>query len=633
MTLPTRELHGERDLARRPATGASVTTVKSAFPNCDYLVSGGHTFAEEGAQAFTVAVTSTGIGTGSGSGNGQAQISDAPLHSAPVASFSVPEATTFGATIATFADDDPGGAVGDYGATVAWGDGGSGAAVITVEAGGRFGVFANHRYAQPGAYTAAVGIADVGGSPTSVDVPITVTDPGLTATGAAMPALVEGQAVNGAVATFTDGDGSRAPGNYGATIAWGDGTTGAGTVVARPGGGFEVDGAHAYANPATYPVTTAIADLSGTAQATTSTTVGVADAVLASTTLQFGATEGAPFTATVAGFGDGDPTPRPPGYYTASVDWGDGSPAGGASVVATGAGAFAVTASHAYARAGSFPVTVTIGDPGGQQTTAVSSAVVADAGLTASATPISAVAGTAFDTTVAGFADADPNGSAGLYTATVDWGDGSATSNPAIAANPAGGFVVDAGHTYAAAGTFTTTITVTDRGGSTASSTAQATVSAPPPPPPPPPAVTESTPQPTTSSTTPTPAAVKPAPPAPPPVVGVSPPRVLSSTAFSLRLSCPASAARCRGVARVITLPGRGQRSTLRSGTALGSSLFLLGSGESRTVTIPVPLRLRRTLRKARSARLAGVAIAFGASGHNVAATGPTAVLSTTGLR
>jgi hypothetical protein len=145
--------------------------------------------------------------------------------------------------------------------------------------------------------------------------------------------------------------------------------------------------------------------------------------------------------------------------------------------------------------------------------------------------------------------------------------------------------------------------------------------------------VTESTPQPTTSSPTPTPVAVKPPAPAPPPVVGVSPPRLLSSKAFSLRLTCPASAARCRGVARVITLPARGQRSALRSGTALGSSLFLLGPGEARTVTIPVPLRLRQTLRQARAARLAGVAIAFGASGHNVAATGPTAVLSTAGLR
>ncbi|HEU0318485.1 MAG TPA: hypothetical protein VFR49_14205, partial [Solirubrobacteraceae bacterium] len=142
-----------------PATAATVTTAGQNGLNCDYLVSGGHTFAEEGAQAFTVAVTSNGIGTGSGSGNGQAQISDAALHSAPVAAFSVPEATTFGATIATFADDDPGGAAGDYGATVAWGDGQSGPAVITVEAGGRFGVFANHRYAQPGAYTATVGIA------------------------------------------------------------------------------------------------------------------------------------------------------------------------------------------------------------------------------------------------------------------------------------------------------------------------------------------------------------------------------------------------------------------------------------------------------------------------------------------
>jgi hypothetical protein len=46
-----------------------------------------------------------------------------------------------------------------------------------------------------------------------------------------------------------------------------------------------------------------------------------------------------------------------------------------------------------------------------------------------------------------------------------------------------------------------------------------------------------------------------------------------------------------------------------------------------------VAARLRRVLRQARSARLAGLAIAFGSSGHTAATTGPSAVIATAGVR
>ena len=48
---------------------------------------------------------------------------------------------------------------------------------------------------------------------------------------------------------------------------------------------------------------------------------------------------------------------------------------------------------------------------------------------------------------------------------------------------------------------------------------------------------------------------------------------------------------------------------------------------------ITIPKRLRQALRLARSAHLAGVAIAFGTNGRNLATTGPTAVISTLKLR
>jgi hypothetical protein len=687
--------------------------------NCNYVVSAGRTFPDEGAGMFTVSVTGL-LGTGTASAT--ATVADAPLAAAAVP-ITATEGAAFGATIATFTDVNPNAALGDFSATVAWGDGSSGPASVTVDPGGGFAVFAGHTYVDPGAYTATVAVADLGGSTAGATVPAAVADAPLSA--AATPiAAVEDTAFNAAVATFTDpdpgrpagyytasiawGDGTtsaatvaagpsggfvvtgghayvnpgvytatativdpggqrttaapqvtvadaplgsagrqlvategavlratvagftdpdpgRPPTYYSASVAWGDGTTTAGTIAADPTGGFTVGAEHAYADPGSYPVTVTIADPGGQRTAA-STGIVVVDAPLHSTGGQIAATEGAPFTATVAAFADDDPG-RPAGHYSASVDWGDGSGSAAGNVGADGSGGFTVTADHAYARPGTYAVTATIADPDGQQTTATSSVPVADAPLVAAGNQISTEVGTSFQAAVANFRDADPNAASGLYTATVAWGDGATTTDPAIAAGPDGTFTVSAGHAYPLAGTYATTTTVTDTvGGATATAAGSVTVDAPPSPPTPP----AGTPTPTPTPPKPVP---KVTPPAPPPVVGVSQPRVAGTTTLSLRLTCPASADRCRGVARVITLPARGRKAPLRGGTSLGSALFVIGSGDAKTVTIPVVKRLRRVLRQARSVRLAGVAIAFGANGHNAAATGPTVVISTLGLR
>jgi hypothetical protein len=703
--------------ATQPHTEAVGPGVQNGL-NCTYPVSAGHRFAEEGSEAFTVTVSGV---LGMGSGSATATIADAPL-AATAVPIRATEGAAFGATIATFADGDPNATIGDFSATVAWGDGSGGPATVTVDPGGGFAVFAGHTYAEPGAHTATVSIADVGGSTAGATVPATVADAPLTATGTQITA-VEGAGFNATVATFTDpdpgrpagyytasvdwgdattsvgtvapgpsggfgvtgghayanpgaytaiativdpggqrttaatpvtvndaplnstgrqlaategavlratvagfadADPGRPPSHYGASVAWGDGATTPGTIAADPAGGFAVGAEHAYANPGSYPVTVTIADPGGQ-QSTATTSVVVADAPLRSTGVQLAATEGAPFTATLAAFSDADPG-RPAGHYSASVDWGDGSGSAAGTVGADGSGGFTVTADHAYARPGTYAITVTIADSDGQQTTAVGSASVADAPLAAAGNQISAEVGTSFQAAVANFRDADPNATPNLYTTTVAWGDGTTTTDPAIAAGADGTFTVSAGHTYPGAGTYATTTTVTDTvGGATATAAGSVTVDAPPPPPPP--ADT-----PVTPPTPPKPVA-KVTPPAPPPIVGVSAPRVTGATTLSLHLTCPASTARCRGVARVITLPARGTKAPLRGGTSLGSALFVIGSGDAKTVTIPVVKRLRRVLRQARSARLAGVAIAFGANGHNAAATGPTAVISTRGLR
>src|SRR5262249_17748640 len=78
-------------------------------------------------------------------------------------------------------------------------------------------------------------------------------------------------------------------------------------------------------------------------------------------------------------------------------------------------------------------------------------ATVRDAPLTATAPSVRATAGAPFTGVIVSFTDADPNGTAGDYTATIFWGDGT-TSPGTITPNGKGGFNVTGTTTYAAAG-------------------------------------------------------------------------------------------------------------------------------------------------------------------------------------
>jgi hypothetical protein len=80
--------------------------------------------------------------------------------------------------------------------------------------------------------------------------------------------------------------------------------------------------------------------------------------------------------------------------------------------------------------------------------------------------PIAATAsiGRVFTGVVAAFSDADPNGNAKDYTATINWGDGH-LSNGTIAADAGGGFTVTGTNTYTAAGLFPISVDIADFGG------------------------------------------------------------------------------------------------------------------------------------------------------------------------
>ena len=125
---------------------------------------------------------------------------------------------------------------------------------------------------------------------------------------------------------------------------------------------------------------------------------------------------------TVATFTDANPSATA-GDFTATIDWGDGQTTTG--TVTEKNGVFSVAGSNTYAdgRVGQnhrhdhgqrrqHDDRNQHGDGG-------------DAALTANGSPVSATEGSSTGTvTVATFTDANPSATAGDFTATIDWGDG-----------------------------------------------------------------------------------------------------------------------------------------------------------------------------------------------------------------
>jgi hypothetical protein len=167
----------------------------------------------------------------------------------------------------------------------------------------------------------------------------------------------EGKSFSGTVATVTDPDTNATPGEYSASINWGDGQTSTGTVTGS-GGSFTVSGSHTYAEEGSHNVTVTTTDVDNSGNAATATShVAIADAALSAS----GVSKSSPaqFTGTVATFHDQDPAGTI-SDYSVTINWGDGHVTGG--TVSSG---FLAKGNHTYGHSGVFHVTVTIKDGGG----------------------------------------------------------------------------------------------------------------------------------------------------------------------------------------------------------------------------------------------------------------------------
>jgi len=160
----------------------------------------------------------------------------------------------------------------------------------------------------------------------------------------------------------------------------------------------------------------------------------------------------------------------PSSFVSATIDWGDGTPASDGTLI----GGTVVAGTHTYGDEGVYTFTVTLHDLDGTFTVP-GTATITDAPLTATPASFTVAKKNQFTNTVATFVDGNPGATPSDFTATIDWGDGSA-SNGTVTALAAGGFAVGGTHEYKKKGSYRVAVHVADVGGSTANATGTLTV-------------------------------------------------------------------------------------------------------------------------------------------------------------
>jgi hypothetical protein len=400
--------------------------------------------------------------------------------------FDATAAAPYWGEVAGFTALDPTATADDFAATIDWGDGGPSTTGTVVAAPAGFVVTGSHTFAVANpAEPITVTITDaLDRLQATIDSLADVAGPADVVTAYGRTAAFTAGRLSGAVvASFVDSSVDVVDGQFTAAIDWGDGTSSAGDVSVD-GSGFDVSGSHTYNFAGTDPVRVTIQDLLTGATITADATANVAPVPITILTRNFAVVPGKAFTGIVATFTDGNPL-TDPGFYTATIDWGDGTPA--TIGLITGRDPFTVTASHTFTtfQQGTDIVTVTITDPNGQTATGVDRAVDPPAAATdpsgsepaAPPAPTSATASLVvragrirvpgkqvFRGIVATFTDEGPVEPSGAYSAMIEWGKGRKT--PGLITGSHGGFVVSARRRFPRfRGTRPVTITVTSTDG------------------------------------------------------------------------------------------------------------------------------------------------------------------------
>lgn len=329
-------------------------------------VTGTHTWSEESPSAspYTLSVTvSDSIGQ-TATVTETAAVADAAINSSTPGAQNATVGISWAGTLETFTDIDPGGVVGDYTASIDWGDG-------TVQGGtiggtNPFSVSGTHTFTTPGQRAVTVTFTDAGGASGSVVISFTVVDVPLSGSAAAVHSNENGM-FKGTVATFSDANGGTLS-NFTATIAWGDGSISSGTLSGN--GPFTVKGSHSYREGGTYATSVTINDSDGSTL-TVSGNATVSDFGLSATGVNASGKKS--FSNAVASLKDMDPTSTA-AEFTVTINWGDGTSSAG--TVRGTRSPFSVSGSHTYGAAGKYTVTISVRDAGGATAAATSTLTI-----------------------------------------------------------------------------------------------------------------------------------------------------------------------------------------------------------------------------------------------------------------
>ncbi|HQU45447.1 MAG: hypothetical protein B7Z73_00935, partial [Planctomycetia bacterium 21-64-5] len=256
-----------------------------------------------------------------------------------------------------------------------------------------------------------------------------------------------GSTINQELATFDDPNGELSPGNYMATINWGDSTTTAGTIGVDANGNLAVYGSHQYSSDGTYAIDVDIHSPRGGSDALVEVNADVSTPPVQITgDLPVNLSAGND-TVNQALVTFVDPAGADaPSNYQATIYWGDNQSSAGTVNFDSSSDQFVVSGEHTYAGAGTYTVTVDVVHGNSPSAGSFFQITVTDppfelqGGFT-----ISATEGQAFrNQVVATFTDPM---NAGGYLANVDFGDGSSAAGEVVAE---GGGVYDvlASHTY-----------------------------------------------------------------------------------------------------------------------------------------------------------------------------------------
>ncbi|MEO1594438.1 MAG: PKD domain-containing protein [Pseudomonadota bacterium] len=371
-----------------------------------------HTYAAAG----TYSVTLTVIDNGGGSDSVTQSVTVAePPNAPPTAAFS--ESCTDLSCDFSDASSDSDGTIASW--SWAFGDGATSTAQNP-----------SHTYAAAGTYSVTLTVTDDDGDSGSVTQSVTVAEPPN-----APPMAAFSDSCTDLSCDFTDAssdsDGTIASWSW----AFGDGAT---STAQNP--------SHTYAAAGTYSVTLTVTDDDGDS-----------DSVTQSVTVA-----GPPNVAPTAAFTDS--------CAVLTCDFTDGSTDSDGTIVAWswsfGDGALSTeqNPTHVYASAGSFDVTLTVTDDGGDSDSITQSVTVTEP---PNDPPTAAFSDSCADLTC-DFSDSSSDTDGTIAAWSWAFGDG-ATST---AQNPS--------HTYAAAGTYSVTLTVTDNDGDSDSVTQSVTVAEPP---------------------------------------------------------------------------------------------------------------------------------------------------------